>query len=75
LGGFLLFSFLIFNGLHFLLVICFGIDSTVYGDCHLYKRLGNDEEYNKSYEAFKGTTKWLLIVVAAFLIKTFHLFR
>jgi cadmium resistance protein CadD (predicted permease) len=65
IGVIITFFFLNFQyGLHFFLVVCIGIDSTFYGECKLYKNLGNDEEYKESYEAFKGVTKWLLILIA-----------
>jgi hypothetical protein len=64
-------TFFFFNaqyGIELVIVICIGIDSTFYGECKLYKNLGNNEEYKESYEAFKGATKWLFIVIAAMIL-------
>jgi hypothetical protein len=60
-------TFFFFNaqyGIELVIVILIGFDSTIYGGCKLYKYLGDDEEYNKYHESFKGLTKWLLILIA-----------
>jgi hypothetical protein len=64
-------TFFFFNaqyGIELVIAILTGIDSTFYGECKLYKHLENNKEYDESYEAFKGLTKCLLIIIAAMIL-------